>query len=376
MQDKLLDTIDTIYKCIGDNFNHPRALAAFSEATDETGLYLAEIWPFFGQQKLIGYHNVPDQAAEAMLNSFSTLKSNSMMKNLPRIPLGVPVLRRAFVSDEEYFASDMYKITSEPWGLHSEGVTVLKKGLVSAVACGFMRLPGKSELEAEHLSLMAVINKHYLRAMDFQQRFDKLQQALMQANNVLDLVDFGMMLFGESKTPLFVNKSAERLLDVSDGLSLGKSGLSIHDREAKKQFNELFDAMNSNTVPSIARTGGLVRVNRPSRKRPYSLMLVPMGANKSGLEGASISVLLFDPSIKRTTAIKLFATSYGLTKAEARLALELAQGMSPEEFASEHSISINTVRTQLRALFAKTETSRQAELVSLLLRVTAGINLE
>lgn len=103
--------------------------------------------------------------------------------------------------------------------------------------------------------------------------------------------------------------------------------------------------MNANVVPIIARTGGLVRVNRSSSKRPYSLILVPIGANKPGIEDATIDVLLFDPSIKRTTAIKLFATSYRLTKAEARLALELAQGMSPEVFAAEHSISINTVRT-------------------------------
>lgn len=119
---------------------------------DDTGLYLNEIWQCFGRQKVFGSHNVPDQAAEAMLKSSRTLESNSIMQNLPRIPLGVPVLRRAFVSDEEYFASDMYNVTSEPWGLHSEGANILKKGLVSAVSRGFMRHPRKSELGAEHLS--------------------------------------------------------------------------------------------------------------------------------------------------------------------------------------------------------------------------------
>lgn len=376
MQEKLLETIDTIYDCVGDTFDHPRALKTFSDIVDGTGLFLCEVRPFFGRNNLIGYHNVPDQAAEVMLKSFATAESNSMIKNLPRIPLGVPVLRRAFVSDEEYYQSDMYKITSAPWGLHSEGVSIFKKGLVSAVGCGFMRHPGQCELDAEHLSQMAFINKHYIRAMTFQQRLDKLEQALVQANNVLDLVDFGMILYGTSKTPLFVNKSAERLLAACDGLALGKNGLIIHDRKAKKQFDDMFDAMNGDTVPLPARTGGLVRASRPSNKRSYSLMLVPMAVNRSGIEEATTGVLLFDPNKKRTTAIKLFATSYGLTKSEAQLALELAQGMSAEEFASEKNISINTVRTHLRSLFAKTETSRQAELVSLLLRVTAGINLD
>lgn len=376
MQEKLLETIDTIYDCVGDTFDHPQALKAFSDIADGTGLYLCEVRPFFGRTTLVGYHNVPDQAAEAMLKSFATVESNSMIKNLPRIPTGVPVLRRAFVSDEEYYQSDMYKITSEPWGLHCEGVSIFKKGLVSALGCGFMRHPGQCELEAEHLSQMALVNKHYMRAMTFQQRFNNLEQALVQANNVLDLVDFGMILFGNSKTPLFVNKSAERILAAGDGLSLRSAGLTIHNRKAQKQFDDMFEAMNADTVPLLARSGGLVHASRPSRKRAYSLMLVPMGANKSGIEGATTGVLLFDPSKKRTTAVKLFATSYGLTKSEAQLALELAQGVSPEEFASENNISINTVRTHLRSLFAKTETARQAELVSLLLRVTAGIDLD
>ncbi|WP_238539258.1 helix-turn-helix transcriptional regulator [Pseudomonas sp. GM55] len=47
----------------------------------------------------------------------------------------------------------------------------------------------------------------------------------------------------------------------------------------------------------------------------------------------------------------------------------LAQQLSPEACAERLNVSINTVRSQLRALFRKTDTSRQAELVSLLGRL-------
>lgn len=58
---------------------------------------------------------------------------------------------------------------------------------------------------------------------------------------------------------------------------------------------------------------------------------------------------------------------FGLTKAEARLAAALADGCSPAQAASEFDVKLTTIRSQLQQIFAKTGTSRQAELVALLL---------
>lgn len=60
---------------------------------------------------------------------------------------------------------------------------------------------------------------------------------------------------------------------------------------------------------------------------------------------------------------------FGLTTAETRLALLLANGDLPVDVARKLHLSRSTVRSQLSALFAKTNTKRQAELVTLLARV-------
>jgi DNA-binding CsgD family transcriptional regulator len=60
---------------------------------------------------------------------------------------------------------------------------------------------------------------------------------------------------------------------------------------------------------------------------------------------------------------------FDLTTAEARLAQRLARGDSVEEVALELSIKMTTARTQLAAIFAKTDTRRQAKLVAILSRV-------
>ena len=58
---------------------------------------------------------------------------------------------------------------------------------------------------------------------------------------------------------------------------------------------------------------------------------------------------------------------YGLTWAEAALAAALVNGARLSEHATERGIAITTARSQLKCCFRKTSTSRQAELVRLIL---------
>ncbi|MFB8829783.1 helix-turn-helix transcriptional regulator [Azotobacter sp. CWF10] len=60
---------------------------------------------------------------------------------------------------------------------------------------------------------------------------------------------------------------------------------------------------------------------------------------------------------------------FKLSPAENRLAELLAQGLKPDECADALCVSINTVRSQLRAIFQKTGTSRQSELIGLIHRL-------
>ena len=62
------------------------------------------------------------------------------------------------------------------------------------------------------------------------------------------------------------------------------------------------------------------------------------------------------------------AICYGLTQAEAKLAVQLAGGVSLEEAAEHLGVSIHTARTHLKAVFAKTSARRQPELVAMLLQ--------
>ena len=63
---------------------------------------------------------------------------------------------------------------------------------------------------------------------------------------------------------------------------------------------------------------------------------------------------------------------FGLTRAEARVANSLVQGLSPKDIAAASGVALGTVRTQLKSVFAKTRSRRQAELVRLLITLCPG----
>lgn len=90
----------------------------------------------------------------------------------------------------------------------------------------------------------------------------------------------------------------------------------------------------------------------------------------SGPEPGSVWLHLVDVGAPRLDA-QVLATMFGLTNAEVRVALLLAQGLSSEDMASRLGVQSNTVRGHIKQLLAKTQTRRQAQLVAWLWRCAA-----
>ena len=80
-------------------------------------------------------------------------------------------------------------------------------------------------------------------------------------------------------------------------------------------------------------------------------------------------VVFVDPDQCRRPQTAILRSIFKLTEAEARVAVHLATGESIELAADKLGISPLTARTQLKAIFSKTDTHRQGELVALLSRL-------
>ena len=112
-------------------------------------------------------------------------------------------------------------------------------------------------------------------------------------------------------------------------------------------------------------------VSRPSGKRSLHLLVAPLRiSNRFAPRGAAgAAIFISDPELQRPASDDLLRQFYGLTRAEARLALVLVGGVTFQEATQSLGITANTGRGYLKNIFSKTETHTQAQLVRLVLAI-------
>jgi len=118
-------------------------------------------------------------------------------------------------------------------------------------------------------------------------------------------------------------------------------------------------------VVEVEREGG----------RPLCLSFLPV-APSHRVRGevaprARAIVVVHDPEAEVRLRPELIARIHGLTPTEAALAAAIASGRTAAEIAAERGSSEHTVRTHLKRILDKTGTTRQADLVRLLLASAA-----
>jgi DNA-binding CsgD family transcriptional regulator len=85
--------------------------------------------------------------------------------------------------------------------------------------------------------------------------------------------------------------------------------------------------------------------------------------------GPAVLVTIADNRADEAVVRRNLEDVFGLTAAETRVALALLAGASPRSVAQRFDVSVNTIRSQMAAIFAKTETANQAALARLMVRL-------
>ena len=116
-------------------------------------------------------------------------------------------------------------------------------------------------------------------------------------------------------------------------------------------------------------TGGAFTLLRPSGRLPLRVLVSPL-ARESVIApnpNAFAIVLVSDDTGSRCVSPDALEGLYGLTPAEAALAALLVEGLTLQQAAAARGVVVETARSHLKRIFAKTGTTRQSELVRLLL---------
>jgi len=216
--------------------------------------------------------------------------------------------------------------------------------------------------DAAHDALLARIAPHLQRAGRLYDTMSGLRDGLCGRDRLLDSLPTPLWLLDEERRVAYRNAAAERHTARPDG-TLCEYGGQVRPRRATTGRLEtaIRQALGHAGAPRAARIappaagGAEILVAPVADAHPHNPLQRPL---------AAVSVI--EPEQHNLKVTDLFQFS----RAEARLATKLQEGLSLAEYAERQGIALSTARTQLRALFAKTGTHRQGELVSLLLRLS------
>ncbi len=243
---------------------------------------------------------------------------------------------------------------------------------------GIWRKEGGRPFTDEDLALCNRLVPHLGRAFEIHSRFGDVRNQRGALADVIDRLPLGIVLIDAASQPVVVNRVAEQIAGEHDGFTLGPGGPRAADsREGRLLRGHLGEAITLGLTSGQGRNA-VMSVSRPSGRRAYTVVVAPLLRPIDGRSTRDAVAVVFvaDPEATGISTIKFLQTLYSLTHAEAELVVLLASGRSLEEAAAERGVAINTIRSQLKQVFAKTETNRQGQLLRLVLTGVAGIQDE
>jgi DNA-binding CsgD family transcriptional regulator/PAS domain-containing protein len=360
------DLVNTIYEALVDDsvLNRvPDALASYCGARSASLL----IWKSPTElEKPLAVDYYPDALWTDYYNYFSD-KDIWAQALATLAPDQVHDLVPSHIGTRDFLNSEIYNDLARKYGddtVHCMAAKVPAHNSGFA-AIGLHRALRAGNFKAKEQQRLQRALPHIKRLVTLWQTLGGASRSLRMTENILDSLTAGVMVLDGSGYLVYQNRAAENMLKRNDGLGcrLGLLVAAEHDVTVKLQAIVKRILLN----PTVESSGAL-RIGRPSGSRAYHLMLVPLRQQLPSLSGKVLAVL-DDPESPVGLQRELLENLFGLTPAEAELAAQLAEGRSLEQIAGRKNVAMSTVRAQTKAVLAKTDTSRQAELVALVARL-------
>ncbi|WP_168220273.1 helix-turn-helix transcriptional regulator [Azospirillum thermophilum] len=205
------------------------------------------------------------------------------------------------------------------------------------------------------------------------EKVDAAQARWQALAETLDRLTVGVVLANPQGGVLVMNQSAEEILQSALQRGDGK------DEDAASLVRRLMDRGPAGAGQGRVAAGGPATLALPrDTSLPVTVLLAPVtgGARGQPAEGPFTALFLCDPERSLAGHEDSLRVVFGLTRLEAKIVVNLVNGLSPEECAQQLRISVHTIRAYLKQIFSKTGTHRQANLIRLVLASFGGLRAQ
>lgn len=269
-----------------------------------------------------------------------------------------------FLSDDDLFSVEEWE--KEPfrnewgrrWGWNHAAATAVQVPTGDFLVFHAQRRHDQPSFSARNIALLNSFRPHLARAGLLAARW-RLQR-LRAAAEALGLIG----------VPAAILDRTGRSLAANALIQSQASHLRWLPRDAVGLVDPTAHAMFKAALASLFQPGASSILSFASRVAPSDaavVHLIPIAGKARDLFDGGLTILTVTPlGTPDAPPTALIRALFDLTPSESRLARELTTGKTLEQMAAAFGVSRETVRTQMRAVFAKTGTNRQAEVAALL----------
>jgi DNA-binding CsgD family transcriptional regulator len=358
--------LDLIYDAAGDDGLWPAALTAIADLTGSEGGIL------FGQS--VSAEQVYFDFNGRLDPECNRIYQERHMQNPWSLAMEVEPVGRVVLSDEVVALNDLkrtafYDEVLRPQAIGHNAMIALAARNDFRVAFNICRGNGRGGFEAAERQVFETLAPHLRRSVTLGFRLTGYLALRNAAFDVIDKLTDGVVVMGPRGHVLFANQTACSL-EAEGTLKLNPS-IGTWSPTHSRRLTSL--------VRSALTGGAGGTASTPSFDSSRLLTVVVVGLRSGELSNlyearisdAACAAFVIDPLRRETVGAQQLMDAYGLTKAEARVALTASSGRTMAEAGLSLGLSPNTVKTHLSRVFAKTNTGGHAGLVALL--ATIGV---
>lgn len=276
----------------------------------------------------------------------------------------------AYIRDAGPLFSDFFSKV----GIHYQIGGLLEKSEFRWSVLGIHRGRDGQPFEDETIALVTRLMPHLRRALQIHRQLISASQRNARLYRLLDGLTTGILLIDGGSRIRYANGQAERLLKAHDGLSVGPR----HELRAKypAEQAELQSLLQgairiSHREPTSGAAGGVLACHDSNGAGLLMLTVAPLsemaGYEELASDGIGAAIFLTDPGARHRLSQELLKRSFGLTDREAEVCEAFLNSPTLEGVATRCHLSLNSVRTYMKEIYAKTGRRSQSELMHLLM---------
>jgi len=283
-------------------------------------------------------------------------------------------LDHEMVPMQEFLASRFYRefLSTINIGRVCEGMVFAGAPGLPATSLGVFRDITDPEFTDADRQWLKLLVSHVSRSLGIMHRLDTARLSHTSVLAAFDRLHFGVALLNEQMAVLHLNDAARSVMARNDGLSVNArrqlesgggapqaAGVSrwlagVKDASAREQAH-LLDGCR------VPRKGGTGQYMVQCSAIPAD------GMWQAGDDAVRYVVFIVDPDALRMPDAARLIALYGLTRTQARVALAIASGSTYKQVANDSGVTLDTVNSFMKEIYAKTRVHRQADLVRLVL---------